>query len=118
MIQIFQQQIEELPHSHQSLEGHAVNEAFPPLQLLQRLRHRWLGPLLFAVVLPPVIQVSRQRGDFSLDLHDVAEAVRDQAVVALQAGHYRGTSSQLISRGVEDHAEGDLPWKCKQALVG
>lgn len=87
MIQIFQQQIEELLHSHQSLEGHAVNEAFSPLQLLQRLRQCRLGPLLYAVALPPVIQVSRQRGDLSLDLHHVAEAVRDQAVVAIQAGH-------------------------------
>lgn len=108
IIQIFQQQNEELLYSHQSLKGHRVNEAFPPLQLLQRPRHRRLGPLLFAVALPPVIQISCQRGDFSLDLRDVAEAVWDQAVVALQDGHYRGWSFQLIGGGVEGHAEGDL----------
>lgn len=111
MIQIFQQQIEELLHSHQSLQGHSVNEAFTPLQLLQRPRHRWFGLLLFAVALPPVIEVYCQRGDFSLDLQDAIEAVRDHAVVALQAGHYRGRSSQLISRGVEGHVKVELLWK-------
>lgn len=34
VIQIFQEQIEELLHSHESLDAHGVNELFAALQLL------------------------------------------------------------------------------------
>lgn len=77
MVQIFQQQIEELLHSHESLDANGVNELLPTLQLLQGPRHRGLGPLLGAVPLPPLTDVTRQRRDVKLDLGDSVEGVGD-----------------------------------------
>lgn len=93
MIQIFQQQLEELLHLHQSLEGHGVTEDLP--------HRRHFGLLLLAVVLPPLIEVTRQGGDFGFDLRDAAKAVRNQVVVTLQGGHNRGGSLQLVGVGGE-----------------
>lgn len=109
LIQIFQQQIEELLHSQESLEAHGVNELLSALQLLQRHRHRHrLRPRLAAVILPPLIDVTCQRRDVKLDLGDPVEGVRDQVVVTLQDRHYGGGSIQTVSRWTECQISRDL----------
>lgn len=87
LIQILQQQVEELLHPHESLNADSVNKFLPTLELLQGPRRQRLRPLLLAVPLPPLVQVSRQGGDLCLDLRDPGQCVGDQAVVAIQDRH-------------------------------
>lgn len=87
LIQVLQQQVEELLHPQESFNADSVNKFLPTLELLQGPRRQKLWPLLLAVPLPPLVQVSRQGGDLSLDLRDPGHCVGDQAVVALQDRH-------------------------------
>ena len=96
LIQVLQQQIQKLLHSHQSLDARRVNELFGTLQ--PQLGNRGLGLPLAAVPLPPLIHVARQRGDFRFDPEDPVEGVGDQAVVTVQDRHYGGRSVQVVSR--------------------
>lgn len=60
LVQVFQQEIEDLSHSHERFDAHCVNELLPALQLLQRPWHGGLRPQLAAVPLPPLIDITRQ----------------------------------------------------------
>lgn len=98
MIQVLQQQLQELPHPHESLHAHRQHQLLAALQLQQGLRHLQLGPLLLAVALTPVVQEPGQVGDLALDLSHPGERVGDEAVVAVQHGGDGRTAPQVVCR--------------------